>query len=205
MIETLIIPGLHGSPEGHWQHHWAENDPLAEIVEQESWSRPRFVDWLHALEARLEASQPGVVLVAHSLGCSLVAAIAERPAAAYVSGALLVAPADVQALADRHPEVGEFQAGHHTPLPFASLLVASRNDPFMDFASAQRQAATWGSAFYDLGDAGHINIASGYGAWKEAPILADGLRGRLVGAPLASFQRRPQMAVPSSRLERLNP
>lgn len=186
MIGTLIVPGLNGSPEGHWQHHWALGDPGAETVEQEDWSQPRLTDWLHALEARIAATRPGVVLVAHSLGCSLVAALAGRPAASHVGGALLVAPADLRGLADRHPTVREFEGTETAALPFASILVASRNDPFMGFKAAERQAAAWGSALYDLGEAGHVNIASGFGPWDDAPTLADGLRGRPLRRPPAT-------------------
>lgn len=176
MIETLILPGLNGSPEGHWQRFWLEGDPRSEVVEQEDWSQPSLVDWLHTLEARIVASRPGVVLVAHSLGCSLAGALAGRPAASHVGGALLVAPADLDGLADRYPTTRGFAAGHASQLPFASVLVASRDDPFMPFEAAQRQAATWGSALFDLGMAGHINIASGFGRWGDGHVLADGLR-----------------------------
>ncbi|MET0367432.1 MAG: alpha/beta hydrolase [Methylobacterium sp.] len=189
MIETLIVPGLNGSPPGHWQHHWALEDAGADLVEQENFAEPRLTDWLHALEAGIAACRPGVILVAHSLGCALVAALARRPAASHVGGALLVAPADVPALAERHPSVRSFEGGGAAPLPFASILVASRNDPFMGFEAAERQAATWGSALFDLGPAGHVNIASGYGFWPDAPTLADGLRGRPV-TPAQAPRRR---------------
>ncbi|WP_102961433.1 alpha/beta hydrolase [Mangrovicella endophytica] len=182
MIETLIVPGLNGSPAGHWQHHWALADPTAELVEQEDWTRPVLADWLHALEARIEGSAPGVILVAHSLGCALVAALAHSPAASHVGGALLVAPAAVAPLTASHPTLRSFQDTGTDALPFASILVASRNDPFMSFHAAERQAVTWGSALFDLGHAGHINIASGFGPWDEAPVLADGLRGRSASA-----------------------
>lgn len=182
MIDTLIVPGLNGSPEGHWQRHWADLDPRAELVEQESWATPRLTDWLHTLEARIEASEPGVILVAHSLGCALVGILAGRPAASHVGGALLVAPADLSALAQTIPTVRDFVRAEALALdevlPFASLLVASRNDPFMSYAGAVRRAARWGSALIDLGEAGHVNIASGYGPWDEARTIADGLRGR---------------------------
>ncbi|UIJ70413.1 alpha/beta hydrolase [Aurantimonas sp. HBX-1] len=190
MIETLIVPGLNGSPPGHWQFHWAEGDERAEMIEQENWSKPLFTDWLHALEARIVGSAPGVILVAHSLGCSLVAALASRPAASHVGGALLVAPADARALSERYPTVGAFAAAADGALPFTSLLVASRNDPFMSFEQAERQAANWGSTLYDLGEAGHINIASGFGPWPDAMTLADGLRGRATQSSTANARPR---------------
>jgi uncharacterized protein len=189
MIETLIVPGLNGSPAGHWQHYWASQDKNAELVEQEDWARPVLADWLHALEARIEASAPGVIIVAHSLGCALVAALSGRPAASHVGGALLVAPAGIAALSDSHPTVRSFAGATDATLPFASILVASRNDPFMSFHEAERQAAVWGSAFYDLGDAGHVNIASGFGPWDDAPIIAGGLRGRVPRAPATRLSR----------------
>ncbi|RIY00080.1 alpha/beta hydrolase [Aureimonas flava] len=183
MTETLIVPGLNGSPAGHWQHHWLESDPRAALVEQSDWAEPVQADWLHALEAAIMASRPGVILVAHSLGCALVAALAGRPAASHVGGALLVAPADLGALARTVPSVAPFADTVGARLPFASILVASRNDPYMSFDGARRCAATWGSALFDLGEAGHVNIASGFGPWPDAETLAGGLRGRPAVVP----------------------
>lgn len=206
MIDTLIVPGLNGSPDGHWQRHWADRDPHAELVEQEDWAKPRLTDWLHTLEARIEASSPGVILVAHSLGCALVGILARRPAASHVGGALLVAPADLPALAELHPTVADFAAGEAAGageiLPFASILVASRNDPFMSYGGAARRAAGWGSALVDLGHAGHVNIASGFGPWDDAMTIADGLRGRIDRAP-AQARSWPKPPHDVASLERL--
>ena len=40
------------------------------------------------------------------------------------------------------------------PLPFPSLLVASRNDPHTTFEASNRIAAMWGSSFIDAGTIG---------------------------------------------------
>ncbi len=183
MIETLLVPGLNGSGTGHWQREWVERDPSAELLEQEDWARPRLADWLHALEARLE-SLPGTVLVAHSLGCALVAALAHRPAAAHVAGALLVAPAEAGRLSQTVPGAAEFAQASGARLPFPSILVASRDDPFMRFDEAEAHAGRWGSGLVDLGLAGHINVASGFGHWPEGMVLAEGLKGRPSPAPI---------------------
>ncbi|MBO0662441.1 alpha/beta hydrolase [Jiella sp. MQZ9-1] len=175
MIRTLLVPGYRGSEPEHWQRLWAIDDPEAGVVEQDDWHRPHLSEWLHRLESYLVAT-PGVVLVAHSLGCILVAHLAQRPAAAHVAGALLVAPADVDFLAKHDRLFGEFDGALDHPLPFRSTVVASRNDPFMTFARAKRHAEAWGSALVDLGPAGHINVASGFGQWPDGPILADGVR-----------------------------
>ncbi|WP_279482000.1 alpha/beta hydrolase [Aureimonas sp. SK2] len=202
MTETLIVPGLNGSPAGHWQHHWLEGDPLAELVEQEDWAEPVLADWLHALEAAIMASRPGVILVAHSLGCALAAALADRPAASHVGGALLVAPADIASLSRTVPTAAPFAEASGARLPFASILVASRNDPYMRFEGAERCAATWGSALFDLGEAGHVNIASGFGPWPDAATLAEGLRGRPARPARIFAGRSPgrgPLGVPISR------
>ena len=52
-------------------------------------------------------------------------------------------------------------------LPFASLLVASHNDPFCTLARAQTFATAWGGELRDVGDCGHINADSGLGDWPE--------------------------------------
>ncbi|MBC8130306.1 MAG: alpha/beta hydrolase [Rhizobiaceae bacterium] len=187
MIRTLIIPGYRGSEPGHWQRHWALDNPSSEVVEQQDFIRPDLADWLHRLEAYLAAA-PGAVLVAHSLGCALVAHLASRPSAAHVGGALLVAPADVDVLSNDITDFATFAALPRGELPFPSILVASRDDPFMRYARAEAFAAAWGAGLVDLGKAGHINVASGFGPWPEGVILAEALRARKA----ANVERGPR-------------
>ena len=47
------------------------------------------------------------------------------------------------------------------------MLVASTNDPWMNFASAAYWAERWGSRLHCLGAAGHINVDSGFGPWPD--------------------------------------
>ena len=56
------------------------------------------------------------------------------------------------------------------PLPFPSMTVASRNDPFSAYEVTEDIAAAWGSLLLDAGEAGHINSDSGYGPWPEGSI-----------------------------------
>ena len=185
MVTTLIIPGYRGSEADHWQRHWARDLSGSEVVEQEDFNRPILSEWLHVLEARLAAA-PGAVLVAHSLGCVLVAHLARRPAAAHVGGVLMVAPADVDVLARDNPDFEDFAPMPRETLPFASILVASRNDPFMRFDRASALAEDWGAGLVDLGMAGHVNVASGFGPWPEGVVLASALRGRHLAASSGS-------------------
>ncbi|WP_425336193.1 RBBP9/YdeN family alpha/beta hydrolase [Sinorhizobium numidicum] len=67
--ETLILPGLNGSPEGHWQRHWARDRSDSRVVEQDNWPCPDLHSWLERLVSAIEASPGDVKLVAHSLGC----------------------------------------------------------------------------------------------------------------------------------------
>ena len=52
-------------------------------------------------------------------------------------------------------------------LPFACIVVASDDDPYIAPGLAQAYAAAWNSRFVLLTGAGHINAQSGFGAWPE--------------------------------------
>ncbi|MBH0236877.1 alpha/beta hydrolase [Methylobrevis albus] len=174
-VATLIVPGYLGSGDGHWQRIWADEDPDALLVEQADFDRPARTAWLAALDAAI-AANPGAVLVAHSLGCILIAHYARLRPQAAIAGALLVAPADVEAVLGDYPQFASFAPVPRLPLPFPATLVASRNDPFMDFSRARRFASAWGARLVDLGEAGHVNVASGHGVFPEARQLANALR-----------------------------
>ncbi|MFM8798144.1 MAG: alpha/beta hydrolase, partial [Fluviibacter sp.] len=45
------------------------------------------------------------------------------------------------------------------------------NDPCMTFKRTAWWAKTWKSKLVTLGDAGHVNPESGYGAWPEGMTL----------------------------------
>src|SRR3546814_4818646 len=55
--------------------------------------------------------------------------------------------------------------------PFPSILVASRNDPYISFGRARLLAQFWGSRFADAGEAGHINADSALGDWAFGRFL----------------------------------
>lgn len=88
-----------------------------------------------------------------------------------IKGALLVAPADADAAT--FPEgAGGFKPVPLIKLPFPSIVVASANDHFADIDRSLQFANAWGSSFINVGNAGHINVASGYGEWDAGlPFL----------------------------------
>jgi len=171
MPTKLIIPGLNGSGEGHWQDHWLQDDPDAILVEQRDWSRPDLIEWTSNVEKAL-ARHPGSILIAHSIGAFIAANLATRPCRHLVKGALLVAPCDLLRVSSIHPGAVELRPMPAVTLPFPSILVGSRNDPYMAFENAKAYADCLGSDFIDLGRAGHINVDSGYGRWKKGYRLA---------------------------------
>lgn len=167
---VLILPGWQNSGPDHWQSLWEQAYGYQRVV-QHDWLRPLRGDWIARLEEVLlscDIARDGpAVLVAHSLGCTLVAAWAAHSQNTHrVKAALLVAPGDPEREALR-PLLPSWSPVPLRPLPFPSVLVGSRNDPYCSFDRVRQWARAWGSEFIDAGDKGHINADSGVGAWPE--------------------------------------
>jgi len=170
----LIVPGLYNSEPEHWQSHWQSALPGAERVEQLDWERPTLGDWMAALVEAVRR-RPGAVLVGHSLGCALIAHLAQLRGGRGIGGALLVAPAEVNPDGPAGRLLSGFSPMPVQRLPFPSLVVASRDDPYVRFNQAEAFARAWGSRLVDLGHAGHVNVASGHGPWQAGRALLSGL------------------------------
>ncbi len=168
--EILIIPGYTNSGPAHWQSRWEEKLSTARRVEQQEWHKPVREDWVARIIKEVNAAQKPVVLVAHSLGvAAAIHAIPhfQRP----VAGAFLVAPPDVANATIRPQHLQTFGPYPRNPLPFPSMVIASKNDPFMTFDTAEALAASWGATFIDAGESGHINADSGHGPWPEGTMV----------------------------------
>ena len=169
----LLIPGLDGSGPGHWQRRWSEEMEDAQLVDLGLWEKPHRNTWINRLNLSVQRAGRPVVLVAHSLGCLLTAwwAKFEQPGwSSPVVGALLVAPPEVDFF-PRDDRLNGFAPTPADALPFPSILVASRNDPWIGFPTAKLLAKQWGSEFEDAGDAGHINADSKIGSWEDGKLL----------------------------------
>ncbi|ODT46267.1 MAG: hypothetical protein ABS70_01145 [Nitrospira sp. SCN 59-13] len=170
---ALIVPGIGNSGPRHWQTLWAQRHPDWQRVEQRDWDRPVLGEWLSALESALAEIPAPAVLIAHSMGCLLVAHWAQQ-ASVPVRAAMFVAPPDPQSPAFPATARG-FETVPSGRLPFPSLVVASSNDPFGSVDYAQRCAIAWGSAFAEAGAIGHINAESELGEWPAGLVLLERL------------------------------
>ena len=169
----LSLPGWRSSDERHWQTLWeAQRGHLR--VEQSDWEWPRRGDWMARLDEVLSQDTAPTVLVAHSLGCQLVASwAAHSKLSTRVCAALLVAPADTER-EDLPPQLFNWRPIIRQALPFPSLVVASRNDRYCQWERAVELASGWGSQLMNIGDQGHLNSDSGLADWPQGLLLLDG-------------------------------
>lgn len=175
----LTVPGLNNSGPAHWQSAWERERGDMARVELGGWARPHRNGWVNQLNLAIRRAGRPVILVAHSLGCHAVAwwAAMERPAYGDpVVGALLVAPPEVD-VAPVDERLKSFGPAPKEPLPFPSIVVASHDDPYIQFHRARRLAQFWGGRFADAGAAGHINADSNLGAWPFGQFLLRTLLG----------------------------
>jgi hypothetical protein len=161
--DILIIPGYTNSGPGHWQSRWQSKLSTARRVEQREWSKPVRDDWIARVAEEANRAERPILLVAHSLG--IPTAIHALP--------------DVANPKIRPKHLMTFGPYPREPLPFPSVVVASRNDEFCAFDVAEDIAAAWGSLFVDAGEAGHLNAESGYGPWPEGSLLLAKFLSRL--------------------------
>ncbi|AXK81561.1 alpha/beta hydrolase [Pseudolabrys taiwanensis] len=171
----LIVPGIFGSGDDHWQVRWSKTLPNAKMVEQDDWDNPELSAWLSKLHEAIELN-PGAILIGHSLGSILIAHLARFRLASTIAGALLVAPADVEHCASLGNRVQSFSPVPRTRLPFRSVVVGSTNDDYVDIRRSEEFSQSWGASFYNVGACGHINVASGFGDWVEGELLLEELR-----------------------------
>ena len=181
----LLLPGWQDSDPGHWQSRW-EQLHGAQRVHQDDWWWPRRGDWMARLEDTLLADERPAVLIAHSMGCQLVAAWAAHSRHAQrVQGALLVALPDVER-ADMPPQLQAWAPVPRALLPFPSVAVLSDDDPYCAIERGREFAGAWGSRIVELQGAGHINTGTGLGDWPQGWRLVEHLAAaaapRLVSA-----------------------
>lgn len=175
---VLIVPGLRDHVDEHWQTLLAAELPRVRTVPPMGREDLDCATKVAAIEREARAIEGPLIIVAHSGGVIMVAHWA-RATRRKVLGALLAAPPDFERpMPAGYPTLDALRAGGwlpvpRAPLPFPSIVGASRNDPLADYHRVAEMAADWDSALVDLGEVGHLNPASGFGPWPQARLWAD--------------------------------
>lgn len=170
-FDILILAGLYNSGPDHWQSHWEAAFPNMRRVQLDDWDRPIYADWARCLSEAVDRCTKPVLLIAHSLGTSLVMRWAHTAKIQAVAGAFLVAPSD-RDLFENDPgfPARGFGLMLLQSLPFPSMVLASRNDERVSFERAQTFAKAWGSYLVDVGALGHIGSAAKLGLWPQGLV-----------------------------------
>ena len=178
-VDILMVPGLTNSGPEHWQSRWEERLSTARRVQQADWARPVKDEWVAGIVQAVAAARQPVILIGHGLGVATIVHAASKLPPGDVIGAFLVAPSGDTAIELEDAIDNQFAPVPREKLPFASVLIASHNDTYCPFLTAEEYAAAWGSEFVDGGHSGHINTASGHGPWPEGLMRFAGFLTRL--------------------------
>ncbi|RZT36825.1 RBBP9/YdeN family alpha/beta hydrolase [Cupriavidus agavae] len=189
---VLIVPGLRDHVVRHWQtllhaDLLAARQKVATVPPLDH-DKLSCAARLVALDKALLAIDGPVLLVCHSAGVMIAVHWARQRYPGMpqdkVIGALLATPADLETpLPAGYPDRVSLESGGwlpipREPLPFPTILAASRNDPLASYERAAGMARDWGSELVDLGKVGHLNPAAGFGPWPGATNLLARLQRR---------------------------
>jgi uncharacterized protein len=178
---VVLVPGLRGHVEDHWQTHLAAAFPGARTVPPLGRAEASLQARVALLDRIVTDAEGPVVLVAHSAGVLVAVHWADRYRGTEVVGALLATPPALAAeLPTGYPSIRCLrQHGWlpipRRPLPFPSIVAASSDDPLGNPVRVAALARAWGSRWHALGPVGHLNPASGFGEWPGARQLVDEL------------------------------
>lgn len=177
MVVYVIIPGIGGSGDEHWQSVWEREWGAAAVrIAPQSWSEPDLFDWVAAIARAVEEAavrDSDVVLIAHSLGCWAASSWLNGATGRHLRGALLVAPPDQAGDAFPAVAASTFVGVEARILPCPSMVVASTNDPYCRLEVAEGLATRWGSLLQVVGELGHLNTASNLGSWPRGRELLE--------------------------------
>ena len=173
MIHTVIVPGVGGSEHDHWQSWLQRQLKSCSRVQQQDWNKPVLHTWVEQFVKTVQAIQEPIQIVAHSFGClTTVAALAQHPELNQnIKNLVLVAPANPARFGDagfaRDSQNNYQQYFHQLKLQVPTQMIISENDPWLNFQDALQLAKAWKIRPKNLGQVGHINVASGFGPFPE--------------------------------------
>lgn len=173
MIHTLIVPGVGGSEYNHWQTCLQHQLSRCSRVQQKDWNHPVLQEWITEFVKALQDIQDDVQVVAHSFGClTSVAALAQHPElTAKVKKLILVAPANPARFGENgfapNSQTDYSHYFQQVQIQVPATLLISENDPWLSYADAEFLAKAWKLKPINLGQVGHVNVASGFGPFPE--------------------------------------
>jgi len=173
MIHTVIVPGVGGSEHDHWQSWLQRQLKSCSRVQQQDWNKPVLHEWIEQFVKTVKSIQEPIQIVAHSFGClTTVAALAQHPELNQnIKNLVLVAPANPARFGDagfaRESQNDYQQYFHQLKLQVPTQMIISENDPWLNFQDALQLAKAWKIRPKNLGQVGHINVASGFGPFPE--------------------------------------
>ena len=183
---VVLVPGLRGHVEDHWQTRLAARLPNARTVPPLGRDEPSLVARVSLLDRIVEDVDGPVILVAHSAGVLVTvhwaATYTGRRWSGPCSRRRRPSPPSCRRSTRRCAELARprLAARAAAPLPFPSILATSTDDPLGNPVRLRAMANAWGSREHSLGAVGHLNPASGFGEWPGAAALIDRLRGGAV-------------------------
>lgn len=169
-VDILMLPGLGGGHQNTWYNRWLPRLKTARRVEQPDFWVPDRDEWVANVVQSVQSAARPVVIIAHSAGTITAAHAAPQLPKDRVAGAFLVAPPDLEAIEGEYPQVRALMPVPADPLPFKSLAVVSRNDPYCTWEVGVRLTNSWGAQLVDAGNSGHLNADSGHGPWPEGSL-----------------------------------
>lgn len=172
MTHSIIVPGVGGSDYDHWQS-WLQRQLMSCSRVQQDWNHPVLAEWIDNFVHTLNKVNAPTQIIAHSFGClTSVAALAQYPELkSKVKKLVLVAPANPARFGEAgfaRNSVGNYaEYFHKLRIDVPVDMIISENDPWLNFEDAQALAKAWKIKPHNLGQAGHINVASGFSTFPE--------------------------------------
>ncbi|ANF82138.1 esterase [Acinetobacter sp. NCu2D-2] len=173
MTHTLIVPGVGGSEYEHWQSWLQRGLMQCSRVEQKDWNHPVLATWVKEFVQHVVTIKGDIEIVAHSFGClTSVAALFQHPELTRkIKKLILVAPANPERFGEngfaRESQSNYGAYFHQLNIKVPTVMLISENDPWLSFDDAQALAKSWHLKPINLGQVGHVNVASGFGPFPE--------------------------------------